>query len=114
INAAILGLDERPGTNQAHLTAQHVPELGELVQADVPEETPYAGEPGVVLEVQPVRILAVLAQLLDPLLGVLAHGAELEQHEPAALFAHAPLLEEHRPARIDLDRDRDQSEQWSR
>src|SRR5213596_762094 len=68
--------------DEAHLTAQDVPELRQLVQAEAPEERPEPRAPRVV---RPRPDGAGLA------LGVHAHRAELEHLEGAPVQPH-PLL----------------------
>jgi len=40
----------RPRSNQAHLSAQHVPELREFVETVAADDTADAGDPGVVID----------------------------------------------------------------
>src|SRR5919197_4816194 len=59
----------RPRTDQAHLAAQHVDELRELVQARAAEEAPEPGDPRVVRhpEVRPGHLAKRSAKVLENL-----------------------------------------------
>src|SRR5512142_894054 len=88
---------ERAGAHQAHLTPQDVPQLRQLVQARPPQELSQPRHPGVLahLEQHPAGRLVVRLELLEPILGILAHRPELQQAEDPAVEALAPLPEEH-------------------
>src|SRR5205814_40596 len=83
------------GANEAHLTAQDVPQLWQLVEAEAPEERP---EPRASRVVRPRPHRAGLA------LGVHAHRAELEHPEALAVQAHPLLAVEDGPAGDELER----------
>src|SRR4051812_34654720 len=108
----VLGLDQRPRPHEAHLALEDVPELGELVEAQMPQAAPDARDARVVLEVKPVRIDAVGEELRSARLRVHVHRPELEDVEAPAALADAALSEEHGTGRVELDRDRDGDEQW--
>ena len=55
LDAAVLVLDQRARADEAHLAAQHVPQLGQLVERRAPQDAPHTGDPRVVGDLeQPV------------------------------------------------------------
>src|SRR5690606_1158379 len=72
----------RARTDQAHVAAQHVPQLRQLVDAGLADEAAHARDACVLLA-GPDRHAV--------LLRVRAHAAELDQAERAAAFADALL-----------------------
>ena len=79
--------------DQAHLPHQHVPELGELVEAGRAQQPPDAGDARV-----PWLRVEVSRSGLDP------HRPELEQLERDPVPADPGLREEDGPAVVELDR----------
>src|SRR5690606_30327611 len=75
--------------DDAHLAAQHVPELRQLVEAQFADDPSDPGD-AVVVRRGPARP--------PVLLGVGAHAAELDQLEGAAVFADAFLHVQGRAA----------------
>src|SRR5450759_5895685 len=75
----------RPRPYQAHLPAQHVPELRQFVEAVAADDTADAGDSGVVLNFED-RALSLVAgaQLFLEVFGVGHHGAKLKAAEAAA------------------------------
>jgi len=100
---------ERTGAHDAHLAAEDVDELRELVQAGLAEESAQRGHPGVVLHLEQDAAggLVLPLQLAELLLGVDDHRPELEDPEQPAAMAAAELAEEDRARRIQADQDRD-------
>src|SRR5216117_54629 len=84
--------------DEAHFTAQDVPELGQLVEAEASEEGPEARAPRIVRPRPDGPGLA---------LGVHAHRAELEHAEALAVQAHPLLAEEDGPRGGELEEDGD-------
>src|SRR5205807_3080837 len=84
--------------DEAHLTAQDVPELRKLVEAEAPEERPEPRAPRVV---RPRPDGAGLA------LGIHAHRAELEHLEAPAVQTHPLLAVEDGPGGGELEEDGD-------
>lgn len=73
-------LNNKPGADHAHLPAQHVDELGQLVEARLAQESPQPGHPGVVFQLEGLRPFAprrrvALQDLFQLAVGVHAHGA---------------------------------------
>ena len=96
----------RPRAHQAHLAADHVPELRQFVDAGAAQEATHAGDPRIVGDLEGGSAdLVALLQLAQPLLGVGDHGAELEDLERSTVEADPRLPEEDRR---DPGRDRDQ------
>ena len=93
----VLGVDQRTGTDEAHLATEHVPELRKLVETASPQEAPDAGNARVAVELQPVRVVAERAELLGPGLGVDDHGPELDHRERFTAPADPPLAKQHGP-----------------
>ena len=79
---------QRPGADQAHLTAQHVPQRRQLVQARRPQPAAEAGEP--------VGVADQTRAHVD-----LPHRAELDHPERHAGAAGPGLPQQHRPAQVD-------------
>ena len=50
VDPLVLGLDQRPRADKAHVALEDVPELGQLVQAREAKEAPDAGDARVVVE----------------------------------------------------------------
>ena len=94
------------GPDEAHVAAEHVPELRQLVELGGPEAAADAR-----------RLLArALDELLaevraETLFGPAAQRAELEHLEDAAVAAHALAAVEQRPAARRDERERDQPDQ---
>ena len=91
----VAGQGARP--HQRHLAAQHVPELRQLVDTGLPQQSSETRDAGILLDLEGRSVLFVQRhQLRFARLGVGDHRAELQHHElPAAQTA--PLLtEEHR------------------
>src|SRR5712671_1239853 len=88
-----------PWTNQRHITAQDIPELGQLVQARFTNELAHRGYPGIFLNLED-RLLAFrggpiylasdeLAYILlvNARVTVCAHRAEFKSGERFAILA---------------------------
>ena len=103
---------ERPWADQAHLAAQHVEELGHLVEAPLAQHGAHPGEPRVAPDLEHrSRVLVLVGEIVAQLLRIQVHRAQLEnaKHPPAA--AHALLRKEHRPPRVELDGQRKQPDE---
>ena len=100
-------------THDAHVRAEHVDELRQLVQAQLAKHLAYAGDTRVLRDLEHrAGLLIELFEVCQLLLGVHAHAAELQHLELAAVFAHAGLLEEHGALGvIDLHQDGNDDEQ---
>ena len=97
--------ERRPRPDQAHVAADDVPELRQLVERGAAEEAAGARDPAVALV---DRVAGAL------LLGADDHRPQLQELEVAAVLADAGLLEEDRAAVVELDRERGGREQRAR
>ena len=79
--------------DEAHFPSEHVDQLRQLVDAELPDPLPDPGGPGIVLT-GPDR---------SGQLGVVRHGTEFPQREDGPVLSDPLLPEEHRPRRIKLD-----------
>src|SRR5437899_5272728 len=80
----------RPRPHQAHLPAQHIPELRKFVEAVAADEPTETGDSGVIFELEDGAFpLIAVAQSLLQLVGSSGHGAELVAEKAASLGAGA-------------------------
>ena len=100
---------ERARADEAHLAAQDVQHLRDLVEREAAQERPDARDARVVLDLEE-RALGLVATLELRLLGlgVGAHRPELDHPELLLVQADSAVAVEDRPARVELDRERDQ------
>ena len=85
----------RARADDAHFALQHIEELGQLVDAGLAQELAHPGDAGVVLHLEHRAVLLIaLHQVLELLLCVRAHGAELVHLEQLAVASY-PLLGEN-------------------
>jgi hypothetical protein len=88
--------ERRPRADDGHLTADDVPQLGQLVDRRPTEDSPDARDPGVTaIDGEP----GALPLCADD------HRAELEDVEVAAVLPDAALPVDDRAAVLDLDRE---------
>src|SRR3990172_1537201 len=104
----IVLLDEpghlRPGTDQAHLTPQHVNHLWELIQAEASQKPADASNTRVVFAlVQQMAVLVGCEHILTMLLSVGDHRPELEHVEAPSVLSHSPLAKDGRTPGIESD-----------
>ena len=98
----ILVPQSRPRANDRHITYKDIPQLGQLVQTGLAQESAHPGD----------ILLRVVEQMGGHVVGgVDAHGAEFQDVEIALMDAHPLLLEEHRPRRVQLDGKAEQKQQ---
>src|SRR5687767_3403242 len=107
VDLTVLVLDQRPRTHKAHIALQDVHQLRQLVEAALPKQSPNPRNPGVLVEEQPGRILALAHEQLGLCVRADSHRPELQQLEAAVTLPHTQLAVEHRPLRVDLDCKRD-------
>ena len=99
-----LGRDLRPGADDGHVAPEHVEQLGEFVEAALPDEPPHAGDPRIIADLEGgAGGLVHVGQLLLADLCVHDHGAELEAIEIASVLPHPALAEKQRAGRVELD-----------
>ena len=99
----------RPRPHEAHLAAQHVPQLRQLVERRGAKHTSDARHTRVVLELEQWPGPLVRSPQHRQLgFGLDTHGAELDHVERAAVATHAALPEQHRAPVVEDDRRSDQ------
>ena len=108
--------NDRARTDEAHVSAQDIPELREFIQAVFPQEAADSGNAGVFLELEvpfPFRpqIGPFGQKALKNLLSVGHHGAKLVAGEEFAAMAH-PLMGEYDLGAAKPHQDGDQCHQW--
>ena len=92
--------------DEGHLPAEHIEQLGHLVQAGRAQEAPYPGDAGVIVELEQRRVdVVLLAQVDLHLVGTELHRSELAYPEDPALVAHPVLAEKDGARRSCLDSD---------
>ena len=102
----------RSRADDAHLTLQYVHELRQLVEAESSQHPPHVGDARIAFELEDrLRELVEPDQLLQHLIGAVAHGAELVDLERDPAEAGTRLDEQQRPTAVELDRERDDREQ---
>src|SRR5215472_14731815 len=104
----------RPRPNQAHVSAENVPELGQLVQTKLAKPPPHAGNPRIILHFEKWTDAFIFsAELFLLKIGVLDHRAQLITPKGPAFASHAIRDIKQRTRRIDADQDGEQSEKGS-
>jgi hypothetical protein len=85
----------RAGSNQAHVTLQHIKELGKLVKLELPKEGPNSGD-------------TMVSRRRDRTAGNTgAHGPKFPNDEKLAVASHSSLTEEDRRTVIPEDQEGD-------
>jgi hypothetical protein len=79
-----------PGAHQAHIAAQDIEELGQLINVGVPEPVSDAGATAVVIRCPDGPCF---------LLGIAPHASELDDPESSSPLPHPLLGIKNRPAR---------------
>ena len=86
-----------PRADQAHLAAQHIQQVGKLVQAGAAQKLADSCDSRVIDKLGMARVFAAFAQHLGlQLLGIAHHAAKLRHAKCPAIFAHALLPKQHR------------------
>ena len=105
-------IPERPGADQAHVTLEDVPELGELVHAHPPKKpSEDRNEPGVVPQLNVtgplLQCLGVLLQMcVEVRLSIRVHRSQFPHTELLAVQSIPLLPEEGRSGAHELDGER--------
>jgi hypothetical protein len=94
--------DDGPWADQAHVSAQHVPKLRQLIQASLPEGASHPGHAGIFLQLvaeQPLDgALRMLLQIpLQSLVAIRHHRPEFPQPKLTAPFPDPGVRIEYRP-----------------
>jgi hypothetical protein len=97
--------ERRPRADAAHLAADDVPELRQLVERELPQQPPAARD---------ARVPVVHREAGAHRLGPDDHRAQLEELEVGAVAADAGLPVEDRPAVLQLDREGREGEERRR
>jgi hypothetical protein len=94
------------GPNQAHITADDVVELRQLIERVLAQTSAEVGDPRIVGDLEQDAVaLVLMGETGAELVGVCDHGAELVALEGAALPANAFGNVEDGARRVDPDRD---------
>jgi hypothetical protein len=96
----------RPRADQAHVTAHHVEQVGQFIEAGAPQETADTGDAWVLVDLEIDGVDPVLVEVTQrflQLFGVADHGAELVHAEGAAAITGAFLHEHHRSRAGEFD-----------
>jgi hypothetical protein len=93
-------------SDQTHLTLEHVPQLGQFIQAISPQVLSHAGHARIIFEfVVYSEILSRLGILLQVLVKNLVcvdnHSAEFPHHELLPFLSNSHSFVEHTPLGID-------------
>lgn len=101
-------LYDRPGSYEAHFPFQHVPELGQLIEAGLSEEGTALCDAGIVFQLEffiPFRFGRRIGsqEVLQYFFRVDAHGAEFIAVEFFPIFADTAMLEDDRSRRVVID-----------
>ena len=97
--------ERRPRPDRAHVPAQDVPELRELVDRGPPQDPPDARDPAVSMV---DRVAGAHALRADD------HRPQLQDVEVDAVLPDTGLSVEDRPAILELDRERRETEEGAR
>ena len=90
------GRQRRTGADEAHLTAQHIPELWKLVDRGRAQNTTDPGDTRILANLEEWAVGFVLVgQIRLNRLGIDDHGAQLEDAEDVAVQTDAVLLEQN-------------------
>ena len=85
---------QRPGTYQAHLAAEHINQLWQLIEAVAPDEAANRGHARILFHFEDVALFFICMSHMGAIhVGV--HGAKFEEHEVTATPAHAGRLIEN-------------------
>ena len=104
-----------PGSYEAHFPFQHVPELGEFVEAGLSKEGAALCNAGIVFQLEffiPFRFGRRIGsqEVLQYFFRVYAHGPELVAVEFFPVLPHSPVFEDHRARGVVVDPDGDEEE----
>ncbi len=92
--------------DEAHVTHQHIPELGKFIQAGAAEELTDTGDAGIVFVFEDAAFGLVVDQMLQ-FVRIGNHGAEFPDPEGATFDTAAQLTVEDGTRIVELDGDRD-------
>ena len=95
-----LVLHNRPWADQAHFSTEHVPDLRQFIETGFAQESPQARDAWISAQLMVAEPFGpglgiALEQVVQDLLGVRDHGAELQALERAAALADAAVAEQN-------------------
>ena len=102
--------DDGPGAHQAHLTDEYIEQLGQFVQAGLPQHPPYSCDPGILFQLEFCFPLfpgfRILRQIFFQLpVRIHTHGPELQAGEQFPILADPLMGENDRTRGIQLDQE---------
>ena len=108
-------LHDRSRSYEAHFALQHVPKLGEFVEAGFSKEGAALGDAGVVFQFEflipfCLRRRVRGQEVFKDFFGVHAHGAEFVAVEFFPVLPHSPVFEDHGPRGVVVHPDGDDEE----
>ena len=96
----------RPSAHQTHLPAEHIPELGQLIDGGAADKAPHLCDAGVIVHLEHESLHFVMVhQVLFAGLGILVHAAQFVDGKNTAIEAHPFLFEKQGPGRFQFQRD---------
>src|SRR6266480_1237000 len=100
-------------TNQAHIPFQHIPKLGQFVEAVLPKKVAERGDARIISDFKE-RVLALveLAQGISESIGSIAHGPEFITNKFLPLFSCAEGGMDDRARRLQLDGQGNRKQEW--
>lgn len=107
--------DDGPGAHQAHLTDEYIEQLGQFVQAGLPQHPSYSCDPGILFQLEfsfPLfpGFRIVFQVFFQPLVCIHTHGPELQAGEQFPILADPLVSENDRARGIQLDQEGQQQE----
>ena len=105
-----LCLYDRPGSHETHFSFQHVPELGQFVEAGFSEEGAALCNAGIILQLEffiPFRFGRRVGsqEMLQYFFRIYAHGAEFVAVEFFSVFPYPPMLKNDGARGVVIDPD---------
>src|SRR5437016_9174762 len=100
-------------TNQAHIPFQHIPELGQFVEAVFPKKAAEPGDAWIISDFEE-RVLALVepAQRVFQSISPVEHGSEFITNEFLSLFSCAEGCIDDRTRRLELDGQGNCEHEW--
>src|SRR5215831_14659363 len=101
--------DDRPRPDQAHLTANHIPQLRQLIEAASAKKAPEARDAGIIAKLLSARpfvggLRILIEVLMKNFIGIDDHRPEFPGIELASTAADAPVGIEDWTGRIEGNR----------
>src|SRR6266513_623891 len=100
-------------TNQAHIPFQHIPELGQFVEAVLPKKVAERGDARIISDFkESVLALVVSAQRIFQFVSSIEHGPEFVTNKFLSLFSCAGGGIDDRARRLQLDGQGNRKQEW--